>query len=87
MFPVLQVIMTKDLSNYGHYFLLGLNIRNHMFKVLDSMRTLEDANLKTCCDQITKAIKHLWSQYYLESEVVIQKYQTVSINAPTQSNM
>jgi hypothetical protein len=59
MFPVLQVIKTKDLGSYGHYFLLVLNIRNHRFEVIDSMRSLEDANLKTCCDQLIEAIKQL----------------------------
>jgi Ulp1 family protease len=87
MFPVLQVMKTKDLGSCGHYFLLVLNIRNQRFEVIDSMRSLEDANLKTCCDQLTEAIKQLWSQYHSESEVVIQNYKIVSINAPTQSNM
>jgi hypothetical protein len=87
MFPVLQVMKTKDLGSCGHYFLLVLNIRNQRFEVIDSMRSLEDANPKTCCDQLTEAIKQLWSQYHSESEVVIQNYKTVSINAPTQSNM
>jgi hypothetical protein len=59
MFPVLQVIKVKDLSDVGHYFLLVLNIRNTYFEVLDSMRTLEDTNLRTCCDKLLKSIKKL----------------------------
>jgi hypothetical protein len=47
MFPVLQVIKNKDLGSCGQYFLLVLNIRNQRFEVINSIRSLEDANLKT----------------------------------------
>jgi Ulp1 family protease len=86
MFPVLQVSKVKNLSDVGHYFLLVLNIRNARFEVLDSMRTLEDTNLRTCCDKLMEAIKKLWSEHYPDSKVQIQNYEAISIAVPQQNN-
>jgi hypothetical protein len=86
MFPVLQVSKVKNLSDVGHYFLLVLNIRNARFEVLDSMRTLEDTSLRTCCDKLMEAIKKLWSEYYPDSKVQIQNYEAISIAVPQQNN-
>jgi hypothetical protein len=69
MFPVLQVSKVKNLSDVGHYFLLVLNIRNARFEVLGFMRTLEDTNLRTCCDKLMESIKKLWSEHYPDSKV------------------
>jgi hypothetical protein len=86
MFPGLQVIKVKDLSDVGHYFLLVLNIRNTRFEVLDSMRTLEDTNLRTCCDKLLESIKNLWSEHYSDSKVQIQNYEAISISVPLKKN-
>ena len=86
MFPVLQIIKSKDLADVGHYFLLVLNLRNARFEVLDSWRTLEDTTLRSCCDKLVESIKHLWMEYYSESKVVIQNYETVLISVPDQIN-
>jgi hypothetical protein len=86
MFHVLQVSKVKNLSDVGHYFLLVLNIRNARFEVLDSMRTLEDTNLRTCYDKLMESIKKLWSEHYPDSKVQIQNYEAISITVPQQNN-
>jgi hypothetical protein len=86
MFPVLQVSKVKNLSDVGHYFLLVLNIRNARFEVLDSMRTLEDTNLRSCCDKLMESIKKLWSEHYPHSKVQIQNYEAIYITVPQQNN-
>jgi hypothetical protein len=55
--PCTSVSKVKNLSDVGHYFLLVLNIRNARFEVLDSMRTLEDTNLRTCCDKLVESMR------------------------------
>jgi hypothetical protein len=86
MFPVLQAIKVKDLGDVGHYFLLVLNIRNARFEVLNSMRTLKDTNLRTCCNKLLESIKKLWSEHYSNSKVLIQNYEAISITVSLQKN-
>ncbi|KXG23127.2 hypothetical protein SORBI_3008G059566 [Sorghum bicolor] len=87
MFPVLQNIRFKRLDRtVGHFFLLVLNLREERFEVLDSMRSLVDINLKTCCNNLIIAIKELWRKHYPHSRKNIDKYQLIDINVPLQSN-
>ncbi|OQU87053.1 hypothetical protein SORBI_3003G198048 [Sorghum bicolor] len=87
MFPVLQNIRFKRLDRtVGHFFLLVLNLREERFEVLDSMRSLADINLKTCCNNLITAIKELWRKHYPNSRKNIDKYQLIDINVPLQSN-
>ena len=55
-FPVLQR-MDRNEQEIGHYFLIVLNLRNNRFEVLDSMRSMEDKSLESCCITITIGIK------------------------------
>jgi hypothetical protein len=82
MFPVFQILE----NNIDHYFLLTLNIRNERFEVLDSMRSLEDLNLRNCCNKLIEAIKKLWSIHYQDSNKQIEDYQLVEISVPKQTN-
>uniref|UniRef100_K4ALW6 Ubiquitin-like protease family profile domain-containing protein n=1 Tax=Setaria italica TaxID=4555 RepID=K4ALW6_SETIT len=86
MFPVLQQIEKRDFEKVGHYFLLVLNLRNNRFEVLDSMRTLEDGNLRSCCNTLMDAIKKLWNKHYSDSSIVIENYNIVDIGVPIQTN-
>ncbi|CAN6273204.1 unnamed protein product [Urochloa humidicola] len=86
MFPVLQTIEGNNSEKIGHYFLLVLNLRNGRFEVLDSMRTLRDENLKSCCNNIIAAIKSLWKMYYLASKFDIDSYELVHTAVPLQNN-
>jgi len=87
MFPVLQNIRFKRLDRIvGHFFLLVLNLREERFEVLDSMRSLADINLKTCCNNLITTIKELWRKHYPNSRKNIDKYQLIDINVPLQSN-
>ncbi|CAN6281787.1 unnamed protein product, partial [Urochloa humidicola] len=82
----LQVIEGKDSEKVGHYFLLVLNLRNKRFEVLDSMRTLSDPILKSCCNTIIAGIKKLWKIHYADSRFDIESYEMVNIGVPLQMN-
>jgi hypothetical protein len=82
MFLVLQILQ----NNIGHYFLLTLNIRSERFDVLDSIRSLEDLNLRNCCNYLIEAIKKLWPIHYQNSKKQIEDYQLVEIGVPKQMN-
>ncbi|CAL4924975.1 unnamed protein product [Urochloa decumbens] len=86
MFPVLQVISSRNVDNVGHYFLLVLNLRSNRFEVLDSMRTMEDDSLRTCCNRIVTGIKKLWKMHYPDSKIVIDDYDIVNIGVSHQGN-
>lgn len=87
MFPVLQNIPSKGLDEtVGHYFLLVLNLREQRFEVLDSMRSLADINLKTCCNNLITSIKELWRIHYPNSKKNIDNYELIDIQVPSQSN-
>ncbi|CAL5078667.1 unnamed protein product [Urochloa decumbens] len=86
MFPVLQAISSRNVDKVGHYFLLVLNLRSNRFEVLDSMRTMEDDNLRTCCNRIVTGIKKLWKMHYPDSKIVIDDYDIVNIGVSHQGN-
>ena len=70
----------------GHYFLIVLNLRNKRFELLDSMRSLGDAKLATCCNQFLAAVKSLWKDHYNTSKHQIDNYEIVDIAVPKQTN-
>ena len=70
----------------GHYFFIVLNLHNKRFELLNSMRSLGDANLAACCDKILAAVKSLWKDYYNTSNHQIDSYEIVDIGVPKQTN-
>ena len=86
-FPVLKELRNNNLdTSVGHYFLLVLNLREERFEVLDSMRSLNDNNLRSCCDKIISGIKQCWKTHYAASNKVIDNYDLIDIQVPQQTN-
>lgn len=63
-----------------------LNLREERFEVLDSMRSLNDNNLRSCCDKIISGIKQCWKTHYAASNKVIDNYDLIDIQVPQQTN-
>ena len=83
--PVLQR-MDRNEQEIGHYFLIVLNLRNNRFEVLDSMRSMEDKSLESCCITITSGIKRLWEMHYAGSSKAIGDYEITEIQVQKQKN-
>ncbi|RLM73583.1 hypothetical protein C2845_PM15G06420 [Panicum miliaceum] len=59
--------MVRNGEEIGHYFLIAQNLRNNRFEIMDSMRSMQDKSLETCCITIVSAIKRLWGMHYADS--------------------
>ncbi|KAJ1274511.1 hypothetical protein BS78_05G067700 [Paspalum vaginatum] len=86
MFPVLQDIKRTGYKDFGHYFLLVLNLRCNRFEVLDSWRGPDNDVLRTCCNIIIERIKALWKLHYPDSNKDIDSFNPVHIIVPQQNN-
>ncbi|OEL17894.1 hypothetical protein BAE44_0021089 [Dichanthelium oligosanthes] len=85
MFPTVQMMKVNG-EEIGHYFLIVLNMHDNRFEVLDSMRTLQDERLKTCCTTIIARIKILWATHYPETNKPIEDFELIDVGVPNQSN-
>ena len=87
MFPVLQTWTPKGLDEkVGHYFLLVLNLRAKRFEVLDSMRSLNDEKLASCCANLVSRIKECWKIFYPDTKKEIDTYEVIDIQVSLQTN-
>ncbi|RLM74991.1 hypothetical protein C2845_PM15G17040 [Panicum miliaceum] len=80
LFPVLQR-MVRNGEEIGHYFLIVLNLRNSRFEILNSMRSMQDKSLESCCITIVSAIKRLWGMHYADSRKAIGDYQLLKLKS------
>ncbi|KAJ1266110.1 hypothetical protein BS78_08G126100 [Paspalum vaginatum] len=86
MFPVLQDIKRTGYKDFGHYFLLVLNLRCNRFEVLDSWRGPDNDVLRTCCNTIIVGIKVFWKLHYPDSNKDVDSFNPVHIIVPQQNN-
>lgn len=61
---------------------MSQNLREKRFEVLDSMRSLDDENLRSCCNEIVLGVKELWDSFYKKSRKEISNYDIVEIEVP-----
>ncbi|KAM0913693.1 hypothetical protein ACQ4PT_011980 [Festuca glaucescens] len=84
LLPVLENMSEDPTVKVNHYWLLVLNIKDRIFEVLDSMRTINDKKLALLVKNLQAAITSLWNEHYPKSLIKLEKFDLSDIFAPKQ---
>ena len=87
MFPVCEALNPKDEVIVNHYWLFNLNIRDHKYQLLDSMRKPKDKGLRKTALKICTSLVALWEDNYEKSKICnnLDDFKIQEIEVPKQT--
>ncbi|XBI77656.1 hypothetical protein VPH35_070722 [Triticum aestivum] len=70
----------------GHHYAICLDLKNHCFEVLDSMRSAADADLTSHVEFFINNVKETWNRHYENSKVQIRHFPIEYVATTNQGN-
>ena len=89
LFQVVFVVLENlgDKKNpANHWYIIGLNMPEKRFEVLDSLRGEKNDTLHKYSGRVIKMIKEAWDVFYDTSKNQIKDFTTKIIDVPKQTN-
>ncbi|XBI72478.1 hypothetical protein VPH35_066427 [Triticum aestivum] len=75
MFPMFQELAPHDPDDKcGHHYAICLDLKNQRFEVLDSMRSIADADLTSHAEFFINNVKETWNRHYENTKVQISHF-------------